>query len=231
MSAGRFLPQPENGSPGARIYRTGDQARRLDDGTVEFLGRADRQVKIRGFRVEPAEIEAVITGHEAVGQCVVVPLDRGGERMLVAYVVLRRPVEVATELRGFVAARVPDHLVPARFVTLPEMPLDVNGKIDRASLSAPSDSDDTGVFVAPVTALERLVADIWATVLGLDRASVEESFVDVGGDSLAAAKIVARLRRELGLGFSVDMILQAATIRRLAADIEARMRASLDAGA
>ncbi len=229
MTAERFLPDPASGRPGARIYRTGDLARRRDDGTVEFLGRADRQVKIRGFRVEPDEIEAVITGHEAVGQCVVVPWDRGGERVLVAYVVLRRPVEV--ELRGFVAARVPDHLVPALFVTVPSLPLDVNGKIDRASLPAPSESGATGAFAAPVTALERLVADIWGTVLGLDRASVEENFVDVGGNSLAAAKIVARLRRTLGLGFSVDMILQAATIRRLATDIEARMRASLDADA
>ncbi len=230
-TAERFLPDPVSEAPGARIYRTGDRARRRDDGTVEFLGRADRQVKIRGFRVEPAEVETVITGHDAVGQCVVVPWDRGGERTLVAYVVLRSAVDVATELREFVAARVPDHLVPARFVTVPGLPLDVNGKIDRAALPAPSESGPAGAYVAPATALERLVADIWMAVLGLDRAGVEDSFVDAGGDSLAAARIVARLRRTLGLGFSVDMILQAATIRRLAADIEARMSASLDADA
>lgn len=228
MTAERFLPEPVNGMPGARIYQTGDLARRRDDGVLEFLGRADRQVKIRGFRVEPDEIEAVIAQHDAVAQCVVLPWDRGGERVLVAYVVQRFSIDTGTELRKFLASRVPDYLVPALFVTVASLPLDPNGKIDRAMLPPPA---ETGDFVAPATRLEQMIADIWRSVLALDRVSVEENFLELGGDSLTATKIVARLRHALGLALSVNVVIQAATIRRLASDIEEQMRASLHADA
>jgi amino acid adenylation domain-containing protein len=226
MTAERFLPDPFSRRAGARMYRTGDLARVRADGTVEFLGRADRQVKIRGFRVEPAEVEAVLGAHENVGQCVVTPWDRGGgERVLVAHVVPRQRVS-DHDLREFLSSRVPDHLVPARFVIAAGLPLDANGKIDRAALPPPTWVSENG-FVEPATALERLVADTWCEVLRLERVGAEDRFLELGGDSLTGAKIVARMRQALGLGLSVDAVLEAATVRELSAAIENRMLLAL----
>ena len=151
------------------MYRTGDRARYLPDGNIEFLGRVDQQVKIRGFRVEPGEIEAVLKQHPAVRQTVVVAAeDKGGDKRLVAYVVAAGAGAMnADQLRGFLSEKLPDYMVPAIFVALKELPLTANGKVDRKALPDPDEAPkQRGEFLASRNPVEEAIALIWAEVLG-----------------------------------------------------------------
>src|SRR5262249_50051576 len=159
--AERFVPDPWSGRPGARLYRAGDLARRLPGGDLHYLGRIDDQVKVRGFRIEPAEIEAVLRAHPAVAQAAVLAQDRGGGRRLVGYVVVRGEA-TAADLRRFAAERLPEALVPALFVYLPELPLTANGKLDRKALAhletaEPAVSGEA--YEAPATAVEEALSE------------------------------------------------------------------------
>ncbi|MFE9746688.1 non-ribosomal peptide synthase/polyketide synthase [Saccharothrix saharensis] len=188
LTAQRFPADPF-GAPGTRMYRTGDLARWVD-GRLEYFGRADQQVKIRGFRIELGEIEAVLAAHDAVAQvAVVVREDR-----LVAYYVPAGTAD-AVGLREHVERSLPDYMVPTAYVALERLPLNANGKLDRAALPAPErEASAAGGFVAPRTEAERLVARVWADVLGLAEVGAEDNFFTLGGDSISSIRVVSRLR-------------------------------------
>ncbi|HZB47369.1 MAG TPA: amino acid adenylation domain-containing protein, partial [Pyrinomonadaceae bacterium] len=203
LTAARFIPDPFSAVPGARLYRTGDLARYVEGGEIEFLGRLDQQVKLRGFRVELGEIESTLSEHPSVRECVVVALeDAGGDKRLVAYVVAGEgATPAADELRAFVKTRLPEYMMPSAFVFLDALPLTPHGKIDRRRLPAPAASRaSTGPrFVAPRTATEEVVANIWADVLKLERVGVDDNFFESGGHSLLATQAVSRARAAFGV--------------------------------
>jgi non-ribosomal peptide synthase protein (TIGR01720 family) len=219
-TAAAFVPDPFDGRPGARLYRTGDRGRRLPDGSLECLGRLDQQVKIRGMRIEPGEIEAVLVQHPAVRQAVVVArIDRGADARLVAYVAALDPPPALVEaLRRFLAERLPDFMVPSLFIVLAALPLSANGKIDRHALPEPAgrSTDPTVVSRRPETAIERLLMDIWSEVLGVDVTSVDDGFLALGGDSLSSLRVVAEARQH-GIVVTPTQLFEQQTIARLAA--------------
>jgi len=189
LTAMRFIPDPSSGRPGARLYRSGDLARRLPDGDIDYLGRIDFQVKIRGFRIELGEIEAVIEKHPSVLHAAILAReDRPGDRRLVAYVVPRDAALSVEDLRGTLRQRLPEYMVPAAFVVLEALPLTANGKLDRRALPAP-DAASRGPVVAPRTTTEEAIATVWREVLGLPAVGVEDSFFDLGGHSLLIVQV------------------------------------------
>ncbi|MEH1016184.1 amino acid adenylation domain-containing protein [Micromonospora sp. CPCC 206060] len=194
LTAERFVPDPY-GPPGARLYRTGDLGRWRDDGQLMFLGRRDHQVKIRGYRVELGEVEAALRDCPGVHQAAVVLRDD----RLVAYLepVPGAELPEAAELRRRLADRLPDHMVPHRYVRLDRLPLQQHGKVDRQALPEPTDDGPTGERVPPDGPVETLVAGIWQAVLGVPEVGATDDFFDLGGHSLLATQVVARLRREL----------------------------------
>jgi pristinamycin I synthase-2 len=215
-TAERFVADPF-GPPGARVYRTGDLVRRRADGILEFLGRADHQVKVRGFRIELGEIESVLNRHPAVGQSVVLSReDKPGEKRIVAYVVPAPglPVE-PEELRRHAAVTLPDYMVPAAVVVLERLPLTANGKLDRRALPIP-DFAPTTAHRAPRGAAEQLVADLFAQVLGRQRIGLDDSFFDLGGDSIMAIQFAARARAA-GLEISTARVFEYKTVEAVAA--------------
>ncbi|MEV0677472.1 non-ribosomal peptide synthase/polyketide synthase [Actinosynnema sp. NPDC050436] len=192
LTASRFVANPF-GEPGSRMYRTGDLAR-WEDGRLHYLGRADHQVKIRGFRIELGEVEAVLADFPSVRQVAVVVRD---ER-LVAYVVADDVPVV--ELREHAARSLPEHMVPAAYVVLDRLPLNANGKLDRAALPAPDRDASVGDgYAAPRTEAERLVAAVWEDVLGLDRVGADDNFFALGGDSILSIRVASRLRESFDL--------------------------------
>jgi amino acid adenylation domain-containing protein len=198
LTAQRFIPDPYSGRPGARLYRSGDLARRLPDGGMDYLGRIDFQVKIRGFRIELGEIEAVLLQHPSVRLAAVLAreepdrLDNPGDRRLVAYVVPRDRSLSVEDLRAALRQRLPEYMVPAAFVVLDALPLTANGKLDRRALPAP-DAAPRGPAVAPRTATEEAIAAVWREVLGLPAVGVKDSFFDLGGHSLLVVQVHRRL--------------------------------------
>jgi amino acid adenylation domain-containing protein/non-ribosomal peptide synthase protein (TIGR01720 family) len=216
LSAERFLPDPFSSDPAARLYRTGDRARRLRSGDLEYLGRVDQQVKIRGHRIEPGEIEAVLVGHPAVRAAVVLARDDGpGERRLVAYLVAA-PGEAPSvaELRSFARQKLPDPMIPAAFVLLDQLPLTVNGKIDRRALPAPEEAERpalAGSFAAPRGHIEEELCRIWAAVLRVESVGIHDNFFERGGDSISSIQIVARAQKA-GLRLSPRQIFEHQTV-------------------
>ncbi|TWP50722.1 amino acid adenylation domain-containing protein [Lentzea tibetensis] len=204
LTSERFIANPfESG----RMYKTGDLAR-WQDGQLEYLGRADHQVKIRGFRIELGEIEAVL--HPAVRQVAVVERDQ----RLVAYVVGDATV---AELRELAATSLPDYMVPSAFVHLDHLPLNSNGKLDRRALPEPGrESATSAEFVAPRDRTERVIADVWADVLGVERVGVADSFFELGGDSISSIRVISRLRTEFGADLSPRDLFDHPTVERLA---------------
>ncbi|MFI9009949.1 non-ribosomal peptide synthase/polyketide synthase [Actinosynnema sp. NPDC053489] len=195
LTASRFVADPF-GEPGTRMYRTGDLARWLD-GRLDYLGRADHQVKIRGFRIELGEIEAALEAHDDVAESVAAVREHAGRKLIVGYVVpaAGRTAPAAGELRGFLARSLPEHMVPSAFVALDRLPLTGNGKLDRKALPAPEWETTGSGHVAPRTEAERVLAEIWAQVLGVERVGVEDDFFELGGDSIISIQIVSRARQ------------------------------------
>ncbi|HEX8696368.1 MAG TPA: amino acid adenylation domain-containing protein [Longimicrobium sp.] len=216
MTAERFRPDPF-AAPGARMYRTGDLGRRLPDGDLECLGRIDHQVKVRGYRVEPGEIETALLAHPAVREAAVSTWEERGERRLAAYVAVDGEKPSAAELRAFVRGRLPDYMVPEAVVFLPALPRTPNGKVDRLALPAPDPARDVEAeYVAPRTPAEEALAGIWAEVLGAERVGVRDDFFALGGHSLRAAQIAARVRERLGAELPLASLFSLTTVEELA---------------
>ncbi|MEU0569104.1 amino acid adenylation domain-containing protein [Nonomuraea sp. NPDC005983] len=228
-TAAAFVVRP---STGERLYRTGDLGRYTSDGVIEFLGRADTQVKIRGFRIELGEIETHLSRHPDVAECVVATHGSGNQAQLVAYVVAPDPDQVPdpVRLRAHLAESLPAYMIPTRFVALPRLPLTGNGKVDRRRLPAPSAAPEPGAErTPPATEAERVVSAVWADVLDGAGFGIDDDFFDVGGHSLLAIKVVARLRRELPPGsapIAVVDLFKHPTIRELAALVDGTATAS-----
>jgi thioesterase domain-containing protein len=226
LTAERFVPDPW-GEPGGRLYRTGDRARFLADGNLQFLGRLDHQVKVRGFRIELGEIEAVIGAHPAVESCAVLAReDVPGDRRLVAYVIARAGREVrAQDLRAHAAAGLPEYMVPAAVVALPALPLTPSGKLDRRALPAPEAVRTEDGVAPPRHATERAVLDHFEEVLGRRPISIDDDFFALGGSSLLAVQLIARVRRMVGGGdVPLAALFQAPTAAGLAAYLHRRQR-------
>jgi acyl carrier protein len=227
LTAEKFLPNPFNAEAGARLYKTGDLARYLPDGNIEFVGRIDHQVKIRGFRIEPGEIEAVLRQHPSVRDVLVTAReDASSGKRLVAYVVLERDVSLSiSELRNSLKEKLPDYMVPGAYVFLESLPLTSTGKIDRSALPAPDQSrpEQETLFVPPATPEEEIIAGIWAQVLRLDRVGVHDNFFDLGGHSLLAIQVVSRVGNAFKVEVPLRVLFEHPTVVGLASSLAAQV--------
>jgi amino acid adenylation domain-containing protein len=220
LTAAQFVPHPFSAQPGERIYKTGDLARFLPDGNLQFLGRLDHQVKIRGFRIELGEVEASLEKHPQVTSAVVtLREDAPGQKRLVAYCVPKQKSPPKTdELRGFLRGKLPDYMVPSAFVLLEEMPMTAGGKVDRSRLPAPSLDRPALETVAlpPRDILEVQLKQIWEKVLGLKPVGVRDNFFDLGGHSLLAVRLFSQIEKVVGKHLPLATLFQAPTIEQLA---------------
>ncbi|MEG4207099.1 amino acid adenylation domain-containing protein [Microcoleus sp. Pol7_A1] len=223
LTAERFIPNPFSNESGSRLYKTGDLARYLPDGNIEFLGRIDHQVKIRGFRIELGEIEAVLSQHPDVQESIVINRqDASGNQRLVAYIVSNlRPERTAVgSLRDFLKQKLPDYMMPSSFVFLNHLPLTPNGKVDRKALPAPNadaiNPELETTYVAPQTEIEQAIATVWQQVLHLEKVGVDDSFFDLGGHSLLMAQAHSQLREVVDRDVSIMEMFKYPTISSLA---------------
>jgi amino acid adenylation domain-containing protein len=218
-TAERFLPDPFSAQAGARMYKTGDLARLLPDGQIDFLGRNDEQVKIRGYRIELGEIEWSLTQHPSVREAVVVAReDEATGKRLVAYLVCQHNQALsAADLQDFLREKLPDYMIPSAYVALKALPLNPNGKIERQSLPDPDGSSlqIERPFIAPRTPLEEVLAGIWADVLKLERIGVEDNFFALGGHSLIAMQIMSRVRNTFHMELPLRVVFEATTVEKL----------------
>ena len=218
-TAEKFVADPFSQEPGARMYKTGDLARYLANGDIEFAGRTDDQVKIRGYRVELEEIEAVLGAHPGAHEVVVMARENAsGEKSLVAYLVpSREQVPTASELRSYLTKKLPHYMVPAAVVLLEAMPKTPNGKVDKRALPAPKAADfaATQEYVAPSSELETQLTKIWETVLDKKPVGIRDNFFELGGHSLLAARLMHRIEQQLGKRLPLAALLQAPTIEQL----------------
>ncbi len=220
LTSERFLPDPFSAVDGARMYRTGDRARWLPDGTLDFLGRADDQVKVRGYRIELGEVEAALDAHPGVRAAAAAV--RGADaasRQLAAYIVPEPETGVAAEeLRAFLQGRLPDYMLPARFVFLETLPLTPSGKVDRRALPEPEtlEAEAGAARVAPRDALELRLAQIWEAVLNVQPVGVTQNFFALGGHSLLAVRLISRIQQELECALPLSVLFQHPTIEALA---------------
>jgi amino acid adenylation domain-containing protein len=228
VTADRFVPNPFVEEPGARVYRTGDLGRFLPDGIVEFLGRMDQQVKVRGYRIELGEIDAVIERHRAVKEAVtVVRESESGNKSLATYIVpAQRPGADVEELQRYLTDQLPDYMVPGIIVRLDKMPLTANGKIDRRALPDPADIELTGraSYAEPRNAVEEVVVRIWEEVLGVEKIGINDNFIMMGGHSLAAMQVLARLRKTFQIGVPVRVLFEARNVAELVQAMSAEER-------
>jgi acyl carrier protein len=220
LTAQRFLPNPFSEIPGERLYKTGDNARYLPNGDIEYLGRLDNLVKIRGFRIELGEIEAVLSQHPVVQESVVIAReDVPGNKRLVAYVVVNQTSgPTVGELRQFLKAKLPEYMVPSAIVLQEVLPLTPNGKVDRKALPSPQGlrPELTADYVAPQSELERTIATVWQEVLQVEKVGIHDNFFDLGGHSLLVIQVHGKLRQALDWELSVVDIFQYPTISALA---------------
>ena len=223
LTAEKFNPDTLSSEPGRRLYRTGDKARYLASGKLEFLGRADHQVKLRGYRIELGEIESVLRRYDQVNDAIVVARDTGDEKRLVAYVVAAQ-VRVH-ELREWLRERLPEFMSPAAFVFLDALPLTPNGKVDRKALPAPDfSSANEDSLAAPRTQIEEVLLGIWANVLGIQQPGIHDNFFELGGHSLLATRLISQIRHELHVEVALSKVFESPTVARLAEHVDQIMR-------
>ncbi|MEB3279240.1 MAG: amino acid adenylation domain-containing protein [Lyngbya sp.] len=207
---------------GEILYKTGDLARYLPDGNLEFLGRIDNQVKIRGFRIELGEIEAVLNQHDNVQvSCVIVREDTPGDKRLVAYIVPQKQAKTTTsELRKFIANKLPKYMVPNAFVLLESLPLNANGKVDRRALKPPSNISNSDRFIDARNQLELQLVQMWSKVLKVDQIGVKDNFFELGGHSLLASYLITQIKQQFGKEIPLITLFQNPTIEQLARIIQ-----------
>lgn len=232
-TAERFVADPHAATPGARMYRTGDLARWRPDGTIDFLGRADRQVKVRGYRVEPGEVEAAIEGSPGVRSALVIgEPDPMGSTRLVAFATPEDqhadPGELARQLRSRLVRRLPQHLVPARLTIVHRLPLNRNGKVDRSAFEAARRTPRaiSTAYVAPREPMESFLAELWAAMLGIDAVGIHDDFFEIGGHSLIAAEVLSRVQQEFGAVLAARVFYLHPTVAELTAAIQSLLAAS-----
>jgi thioesterase domain-containing protein/acyl carrier protein len=220
----KFILDVFGEEPDSRLYKTGDIARYLPDGNIEFLGRRDGQIKLRGFRIELGEIESAVSQHPQISESTVVLTEEGnGNKGLVAYVAARSSALLSTsDLRRFLEKRLPDYMIPSRFVLLEALPRTANRKVDHAAL--PSLGNERPIlhseFTPPRTRLERIAAEVWADTLGIDRVGVHDNFFELGGHSLLATRLIARLRETFGVDLPLKSIFTEPTVATFAKSLE-----------
>ncbi|MEG4490504.1 amino acid adenylation domain-containing protein [Microcoleus sp. D3_18_C4] len=219
LNAEKFISHPFRDRPGARLYKTGDLARYLSDGNIEYVDRIDNQVKVRGFRIELGEIEAALSQHPNVRQAVVVVReDEPGNKCLVAYAVLSQEGAIAaSELRSFLKEKLPEYMLPSAFVLLDALPLTPNGKVDRKALKAPdTENFPLNAALAPRTPEEQLLAEIWSNVLGVKQIGIGDNFFELGGHSLLATQLIAKVRETFQVELPLRSLFQSPTVESLA---------------
>jgi acyl-CoA synthetase (AMP-forming)/AMP-acid ligase II/acyl carrier protein len=224
LTAEKFIPNSFGSQAGERLYRTGDRARYLPNGQIEFLGRIDNQVKLRGFRIELGEIESAIERHESVRECVaVVRDDEGGQKQLVANIVPATADNVPTvsEFRSFLKDLLPEYMIPTSFITLDAMPLTPNGKVDRQALPAPESARPNlaVAYADPKTEIERDIATVWREVLGIEKVGLNDNFFELGGDSIRILLVLNKLQTIFGDKLSMPQMFEFPTISMLAAHL------------
>jgi hypothetical protein len=240
MTAGKFLADPFDARPGRRMYRTGDRARWLPDGTLEFLGRWDQQVKIRGFRIELGEIEAALCEHPAIRLAAVLAVQDGMEKRLAAYVTPASGAPTLAAVQQFLRSRLPEYMRPDVLVALDDLPLTTNGKVDRGALRRiEADPERTTIYEPPEGDIESQLARIWSTILNVDRVGRRDGFFALGGHSLLAAQIIARTQDAFDVLLPIRILFDDGTVATMARELEkypqavraaeiARLRAEID---
>lgn len=220
LTAEKFMPHPFSREPGVRLYKTGDLGRLLPGGSIEFVGRVDDLVKVRGFRIEPGEIAKTIRQHPEIDDAFVLAVDADSDRSrILAYAVPKATSTISTaDLRSFVRSKLPDYMVPARFVLLDALPVSRSGKIDRNALpnSGRSRPELDTPLVTPRTSLEKELEQIWRDVLELDQIGMDDNFIELGGDSLAATRIISRVIATFQMQIPLRSLFQSLTIAEMA---------------
>ncbi|MBE8986272.1 non-ribosomal peptide synthetase [Nostoc sp. LEGE 12450] len=231
LTAQRFISNPFSNNPKARLYKSGDLARYLPNGELEYLGRIDQQVKIRGFRIELGEIEALLAQHSAIWESAVLVredepgntcTERSRSKRLVAYIVPKTEQSpTAAELRRFLKQKLPEYMIPSAFVQLEVLPLTANGKVDRRALPVPDTArpELEDVFVAPSTPEEKILAAIWTKILGVEQVGINDNFFALGGDSIRSIQVLSQAK-EQGLSFSLAQLFQYQTIHELVQELK-----------
>ncbi|NEP86223.1 MAG: amino acid adenylation domain-containing protein [Okeania sp. SIO2C2] len=226
LTAERFIPNPFEKN--SKLYKTGDLARYLPDGNLEFIGRIDNQVKVRGYRIETGEIESTLTQNPSVKQTVVLAKeDNSGHKILVAYLVLESETPEGTQteaigkLKHYLKQRLPEYMIPSWFVVLPQLPLTPNGKVDRKALPVPNVASSVSTeYVAPQTQTQKALAEIWKEVLGIEKVGIHDNFFDLGGHSLMATQVVSRVRQTFNIELPLTKLFENSELVSLAQEIE-----------
>jgi acyl-coenzyme A synthetase/AMP-(fatty) acid ligase/acyl carrier protein len=224
LTAQRFVPSPFSNDPAGRLFRTGDRARYRSDGQIEFLGRLDQQIKIGGLRIEPGEIETALRAHPQVRECVATSRQAdSGKLELAAFVTHNNGQPLAaSELRQFLAQKLPDYLVPASFIFLENLPLLPGGKVDRKRLPIQSEEPIKPVVeeTHSITATEKILSEIWSEVIGLKEVGINDNFFELGGHSVLVTQIISRVRKMFHVDLNLRTVFESPTIAALAAEIE-----------
>lgn len=224
LTAEKFIPNPFSDNPENRLYKTGDLARYLQDGNIEYLGRIDHQVKIRGFRIELGEIESVLSQHPAVRETVVIVQQN---QSIVAYIVFQQSAAYSTnELRFFLQQHLPEYMIPSSFVLLDSLPLTPNGKVDRQALPATEQvrPELEASFVAPRTPVEEMLAVIWAHLLGIEQVGINNNFFELGGHSLLATQVISQVQKVFQVELPLRYLFESPTVAGFAKHIEMVMK-------
>ncbi|HEY3787707.1 MAG TPA: non-ribosomal peptide synthetase, partial [Urbifossiella sp.] len=220
LTADKFIADRFRERPGARLYRTGDQARWLADGAIEFIGRLDGQIKIRGYRIEPGDIETALEKHPLIREACVIAHEFGpSDKRLVAYLATgQAQAPGVSEIRAFLAAKLPEYMIPSSFMPLETLPLNANGKVDRKALPLPEAARPNlnAAYLAPESGTEKVIAALWTEVLRMDKVGIRDNFFDLGGNSVMIVRIHHRLKQHLGRDFPLIALFQYPTIDTLA---------------
>ncbi|MBN3925213.1 non-ribosomal peptide synthetase [Nostoc sp. NMS4] len=229
LTAEKFIPHPWSSKSGSHLYKTGDLARYLPDGNIEFLGRIDHQVKIRGFRIELGEVEAAINQHLEVKEVKVIVIeDIPDNKRLVAYIVPNSTNISTLELRNLLKVKLPDYMIPSAFVVLEKLPLTLNGKIDRRALPKPDPIQQLEENIFPVlTPFQEILTGIWTEILGIKQVGIHDNFFELGGHSLLATRVISQIRKAFKVELPLRCLFESPTVAELAKEIEKTKKADL----